>query len=139
MNFDKLYVKLGNLIMYFQRIESDLKIIYSWINSANNFSLNMKKLRGITLGKVVKMIKEFQETSNMFILTPDDFRILNSLTKKRNYWVHESFEFIYLPEDEITKEYNKIFKLATKDLNEFSHLAFVIQNFRLKIVNTTVM
>ncbi|GAA7946661.1 hypothetical protein COL447_14650 [Helicobacter pylori] len=45
----------------------------------------MKKLRGITLGKVVKMIKEFQETSNMFILTPDDFRILNSLTKKRNY------------------------------------------------------
>ena len=58
MNFDKLYVKLGNLIMYFQRIESDLKIIYSWINSANNFSLNMKKLRGITLGKVVKMIKE---------------------------------------------------------------------------------
>ena len=40
MNFDKLYVKLGNLIMYFQRIESDLKIIYSWINSANNFSLN---------------------------------------------------------------------------------------------------
>ena len=104
MNFDKLYVKLGNLIMHFQRFESDLKIIYSWINSANNFSLNMKKLRGITLGKVVKMIKEFQETSNMFILTPDDFRILNSLTKKRNYWVHESFEFI----SEIVTHINEI-------------------------------
>lgn len=86
-------VKHSELIEYYQLIEMHLKGICAAldVDKENSWFDKLDDFEADPLGKLLKKIKKLQSKKNYKLLKDDDFRELDELRKKRNYWVHQCF------------------------------------------------
>ena len=90
------YQKLGELLMFCQCIEHDVKIIYATM-LIGDYEENYSSLEKKSLGTMVKLLENLDKEDTDLWLSEENYRILYSITDERNYWVHSVYtEYVYI-------------------------------------------
>ena len=89
--------KHSELIEYYQYIEMHLKYIcVNLIGKRQGYLFErFEEFQSDTLGKLIRLIGEYQEQNQAEWFTPDDLEVLEALRGSRNYWVHACFSEEY--------------------------------------------
>lgn len=135
MNRETFRQNHSEIIMYFQCIEQDLK----WIVAARkkgNFNANIYDLEHVNLGETIMEIKEMDEKGLSVGFSDEDYRVLEKIREKRNYWCHQCFlDYVYLADEkERENMYEKIALRLEGDLLRVRSLHLHIQSLRLKLL-----
>ena len=86
-------VKHSEMIEYYQLIEFHLKGICAslladgdrgWLDRLNDYETD-------TMGQMLRKIRSIQAQKQISLLSSEDLDTLDSLRKKRNYWIHLCF------------------------------------------------
>ena len=85
--------KHSELIEYYQYIELHLKYICVGLMGKKEGYLfeRFEEFQSDTLGKLIRLIREYQEQKQAEWFTPEDFEALEVLRGWRYYWVHACF------------------------------------------------
>ncbi|MDY4787774.1 MAG: hypothetical protein SO253_00465 [Bacilli bacterium] len=128
MSLEQFYLYIGELIMYFQVIERDLKIIYTSITS-NNFYVQYSDINNLSLGQMVGLMKEKQYFSS------NEIHQLQKMKHKRNYYVHQSFlSFVDNDHLEDSVEYQEVSNKLMEDHNFFENLCIKVSNLSKQFI-----
>ncbi|MDE5767297.1 MAG: hypothetical protein K2H56_01995 [Malacoplasma sp.] len=120
-------------IMYYQLIESDLKIIYSLLKN-NNFLDSYLSVEKLPLGVIVEKLKKFDLSKNKNFLSHEDYNFLSQITKNRNYWAHDNFiEFLYSNDFENSKEYIRSSKRLLKDNERVRNVSLNVEKIKIDL------
>lgn len=95
MRFECFNIICADTMMYYQIIENDVKLIYSFMRQGdvyNNYNLMENK----TLRVMLKNLKELDESYGNPYVNSQYFNFLIQICDNRNHWAHKVFpEFIY--------------------------------------------
>lgn len=132
MTYDEFRLKHSDLISFFQFIESDLRLIYAGMLKGD-FKDNLDLLNKSNLGEIINQIRILDNSDGNKELNDDDYKLLNQIRKKRNYWCHQCYlDFLYIQDrSEQMNKFNEIALLLDKDYEKISKLYKSIQKFRL--------
>ena len=123
-------------IYYCQRIEHDLKWIYSYMRKGNQYE-NFEMLGKTTLGALVKKLKELDNSDNDPFISNDDYNFLKQMAEKRNCWCHQCFiDFIYENNFIVSPEYQKVCNKLIRDHSRFEIVSNNVEKVRLKAVES---
>lgn len=126
----------SEIIMFCQCIEYDLKIIYSYMCEGNQQE-NFKKLEKTTLGTLVKMLKELDNSDGELFISNDDYNFLKQMAEKRNYWCHRCFiDFIYNKNFANSKDYKKVCNKLQRDHGRLKRVSDSVEKVRSNAVKT---
>lgn len=125
---------VGELIMFCQCIEHDIKWIYAGMlkgNADNNF-INLQNKK-VTLGKAIDKLEILDNSKDPY-LSQNDYKLLKDVNKIRIHWAHNAYlEFIYCNSD---KEYQKNFTRQARrlenDYNRLKKLSDKIEKIRIE-------
>jgi hypothetical protein len=97
MELDELHCMLGQIIMYYQIIEHDLKMIYSAMCKGDmENTLDMIERNKWTLGHSVKELKKLDFSGSNSYISASDYNFLSQVAHKRDYWCHKTYlQFVY--------------------------------------------
>lgn len=144
MDFENFKYYHSSIILFCQRIEHDLKWIYSYMKyrytddtkePVDIFNeLNDKKWN---FGNILNELKVLDnKTGNENLISNDDYNFLKQMKDKRNFWCHKCFiEFIYSENWKCSNKYLKISKKLKSDYERFSKISEKIENLRLDFIN----
>lgn len=134
MTFDEFKILHSETIMFCQLIEHDLKWIFSFMHTGDQYE-NFEKLEKTTLGTLVNKLKELDNSDDDPFISNDDYNFLKQMTQKRNYWCHQCcVDFIYEKDFVQTKEYAKICDKLQRDHDRLSIVSDNVEKVRLKAV-----
>ena len=130
------YQKLGELLMFCQCIEHDVKIIYATM-LIGDYEENYSSLEKKSLGTMVKLLENLDKEDTDLWLSEENYRILYSITDERNYWVHSVYtEYVYIQD---YTQRNKVFIKKVNRLDNFygrmSKLHQKIEKLRIQLCN----
>ena len=121
-------------IYYCQRIEHDLKWIYSYMRKGNQYE-NFEMLGKTSLGVLVKKLKELDNSDNNPFISNDDYNFLKQMTEKRNYWCHQCYvDFVYENNYVCSPVYNKVCNRLVRDHDRFKTVSDNVEKARLKAI-----
>ena|SRR5690606_8363374 len=131
MQLKEFQTGVGEIIMYCQCIEHDMKWIYAGLIN-ESYIENFNAVEKFTLGQVVKEIRDKDYLDNMRWFSKDDYKLLSEVIGIRNYWAHHAFrDFVY--EGLKSEEYKKVFDRLLNDKNKLSKISQVVEKLRVKI------
>ena len=134
-NLEQYKLYLGEIILDFQTIESDLRLIYAGMLKGD-FEENcafVKKMPGI--GTVVKNLRELDNSDNRPYFNNKEYDYLSKIADKRNHYCHQCFlDFIYIENFENSREFKKSFDQLVKDCDEVSKIYRTVEQNRLKVL-----
>lgn len=115
--------KHSELIEYYQYVEMHLKYIcVKLIGKKEGFlAERFGEFQTDTLGKSIRLIKEYQEQKQIAWFTPEDFAALEALRESRNYWVHECFSgyvHITFRDGQVRKQNQLLLQKLVQDLQD---------------------
>ncbi len=133
MELEEFHQKVGEILMYCQCIEHDVKYIYAFM-ADGGFKKNMMEMedRRLTLGQVVHELQEYDQSWDEPLFNQEEYRTLFDIVHKRNYYAHSVYlSFCYL-DDEKDFEYSFARECRTieKDLQELSSLYDKVEDKR---------
>lgn len=115
---------VGEVIMYCQRIEHDMKVIYAALETdsvyaglktskskTDVFRENYKKIESKSMGDILKKLKNLDAFNPYFYAS--EYEWLEKLKDIRNHWAHEGYlQFLY----SVGKDYEENFRIQAKKL-----------------------
>lgn len=114
---------LGSTIIICQQIEQDVKIMYASMLEGD-FNKNMRRVDNETLGYVLKLLQELDNSDRKPYLSKKEYKMLYEITDIRNYWAHEGcIQVIYSGLFSRGKNLRKQYDLLQEDYNKLSYLA----------------
>ena len=118
MTRDQFKLIHSELIMQVQLIENDLRLIYASMN-AGVFEDNYDNLEQANLGKIIRPLKELDNSDGAPELSDKDYETLNQIREIRNYWCHQCYlDYIYIVDDNAQeKKFQKIAERLHQDGN----------------------
>lgn len=137
-DLETFHCYVGKIMMFCQCIENDIKWIYSGIKKGDiNKTLNDLEVNKVTLGNVLRMLKELDNSDNKPYLNQNDYNLLSKITSIRNFWAHKGYlEFVY----KNSQEWHNAFKITARrlesDYNLLSKLTSSIEEVRLDVLKT---
>lgn len=100
-DIDTLHHDVGEILMYCQCIEHDIKCIYAFM-ADGGFERNMIKMdeERWTLGQTLHELKQYDQSWDHPFFSEEDYATLEEITRKRNYYAHTVYlRFSYLSEE----------------------------------------
>ena len=118
MTRDQFKLVHSELIMQVQLIENDLRLIYASMK-AGVFEDNYDNLEQANLGKIIRALKELDNSDGAPELSDKDYETLNQIREIRNYWCHQCYlDYIYIVDDNAQeKKFQKIAERLHQDGN----------------------
>ncbi len=132
MDFKDFKILHSETIMYYQIIEHDLKFIYAYMLKGN-IDKHFDFIETKTLGQMVKMLKELDNSDGKPLISSDDYNFLSQICKNRNLWAHQTFtEFIYIKDFIYSREYQKQCDKLIKDHDRVYRACDILEGIRIK-------
>ena len=134
MSFRDFIYYVGEVIMYCQVIENDIKHIYdSMLNcdyKANFYNLLKEKM---TLGQTIINLQELDYSDNDHFFNADDYEYLLKITSIRNHWAHSGYiKFIYLDNFPTSSEYEAESQRLKEDHDKLKEYYKIVNDTRKK-------
>ena len=129
--WDDFHFYVGRTIMHCQTIEHDIKLIYAGMKAGDmDDTLDMIEEKKMTLGMVLKNLKELDHSDDNHFFSDSDFELLKDITNIRNHWAHKAYcEFVY------SRDNNDFIRQARRlenDHNRLERLSETIEKVRFK-------
>ena len=136
MNFEEYKILHSETIMYYQIIEHDIKYIYSFMlkgDAKEHLDMIEKK----TLGQMVKMLKELDNSDGKPLISPGDYNFLSQICENRNLWAHSCYtEFVYIDNFRYSDEYNRQSEKLRKDHDRVERASGILEKIRIDYCST---
>jgi len=130
---EHFYSLHGELIKFYQIIENDIKWIYSFMLEGNPNKTRMN-VSNYTLGQILNELKRLDNSDDNPCISPADYKFLNKMTDKRNYWCHQCYiDFVYEDNCFKSKEFNTVYDKLIKDYSQASQVVQNVQELKLKL------
>jgi len=133
MDFKEFKFYIGEIVIFTQIIETDIKIIYTNVAPGNK-QTTWDSIKKDSLGTIVKKLEELD--SKRQLLTADDYYYLQMIAGIRNHWCHEtSRNFLFAGSDFTTSAGYKTECLRlVDDHNKLAHIYKALEELRIKTV-----
>lgn len=135
MELETFHQKVGEILMYCQCIEHDVKCIYAFM-ADGGFKENMQRFKEekLTLGQIVYMLKAYDQSWDTPFLSEEDYDILFEVVHKRNYYAHNVYlSFCYLvSEEDFDRVYEDECSLLLADVKKLSYLYEKVEEKRIE-------
>ena len=126
---DTFNAVVGETLMYCQRIEHDIKVIYASMLKGE-MEGNLDLVRRETLGTVLVALENLDFSDNNPMFSREDYRLLKEIKNIRNFIAHQCYvDFLYLDDYnfnlKLDQNYQKIcdFNMKMKKLSNFVETA----------------
>ncbi len=126
---DTFNAVVGETLMYCQRIEHDIKVIYAAMLKGE-MEGNLDLVRRETLGTVLVALENLDFSDNNPMFSREDYRLLKEIKNIRNFIAHQCYvDFLYLDDYnfnlKLDQNYQKIcdFNMKMKKLSNFVETA----------------
>lgn len=134
MTLESFHTTLGQIVMYCQIIEHDVKLIYATMQRGdveqNYAALERERL---TLGQAVMCLEQLDRSDGRSYLGSGDYALLRDIAKMRNHWCHETFlQFIYDQNFYTGEKYQTECRRLSADRDKLAKLYVTIENARLQ-------
>ena len=121
---------VGNLIMFCQCIEHDIKLIYAKMLKGED-SINYISVERLTLGVVIKKLKHLDYSDEEHWFSESDYSLLERIANIRNFWAHSAYvDFVYSGAD-FNLKFGKVSKRLLKDFSRLEKLHKNIESIRI--------
>lgn len=132
MDINDFKILHSETIMYYQLIEHDLKLIYSYMRKGD-IGEHFDKIENKTLGQMVKMLKDLDNSDGKPLILLSDYNFLSQICENRNLWAHNCFtEFIYNEKWENSNEYKRLCDKLVKDHDRVSKASNILEEIRIQ-------
>ena len=132
MNFEEFKNFYALTMMFYQRIEHDIKLIYAFMlkgDAGDNFD----SIENETLGTMIRTLEKLDYSDNKPFISKDDYHFLKKICDRRNYWAHHAFiDFIYDDDPLLSKEYKDICRSLEKDYREVEKASDILEKMRVE-------
>jgi len=127
----------SELIQQVQGIEYDLKLIYAAIKDGD-FEENYKSVQNFSLGEIARDLKELDYSDNIPDLSEQEYELIDSIRKIRNYWCHQCYiDYMYIANDCLREEkFQQIAQKLKKDEEKTYSLFRKLEKFRITELKT---
>jgi len=126
---------VGETLMYCQRIEHDVKIIYAaMLKGDMNENINLVKRE--TLGTVFVALSALDNSDGNPIFSNRDYAILKQIKNARNFIAHQCYvDFLYLNDDDFYKKFSENRQKIEVFKNNFKNLSSFVENARFSVLS----
>lgn len=126
---------VGETLMYCQRIEHDVKIIYAaMLKGDMNENINLVKRE--TLGTVLVALSALDNSDGNPIFSNRDYAILKQIKNARNFIAHQCYvDFLYLNDDDFYKKFSENRQKIEVFKNNFKNLSSFVENARFSVLS----
>lgn len=126
---------VGETLMYCQRIEHDVKIIYAaMLKGDMNENINLVKRE--TLGTVLVALSALDNSDGNPIFSNRDYAILKQIKNARNFIAHQCYvDFLYLNDEEFYKKFSENRQKIEVFKNNFKNLSSYVENARFSVLS----
>ena len=133
MDFNDFKILYAETMMFYQLIENDIKLIYSYMRKGNVIQ-HLESVESKTLGQMIRTLKELDESDGKPLISADDYNFLSQICDNRNHWAHQTFiEFVYIQNDAFSSnEYKKQCDKLVKDHNRVQRASEILEKIRIK-------
>ena len=133
MNFVDFRIMYADLMMDYQAIEHDIKLIYYYMINDNDEDGSIKEeIRLYSLKKAIEALRELDNSDDNPLLTSESYDLLMKLNGHRNHWAHEVFQnFMYEENFEKTKEYRLEVQKLKEDYNLIENIYQQLEKIRI--------
>lgn len=132
MNFEEFKSFYALTMMFYQRIEHDIKLIYAFMLKGDADD-NLDSIENETLGVMIRALEKLDYSDNKPFINKDDYRFLKRICDRRNYWAHQAFiDFIYDDDPLLSKEYKDICRSLEKDYREVEKASDILEKMRVE-------
>jgi hypothetical protein len=130
-DWDDFHFYVGRTIMHCQTIEHDIKLIYAGMKAGDmDENLNLIDEKKMTLGMVLKNLKELDYSDNNHFFSEGDYDLLKNITEIRNHWAHKAYcEFVYSDNE---SDFIRQARRLENDHNRLEKLSETIEKVRFK-------
>lgn len=125
---------VGEMLMYLQCIEHDIRYIYSYMADGGfESNLSMIDEEKWTLGELIHSLEEIDGEYGSSLFSPDEYKLLYSVVRIRNHYAHKVYlSFCYEDDEESFKEaYESECIRLEKEKEEISSLYEAVERIRL--------
>lgn len=122
---------VGRVMMHCQTIEHDIMLIYAGMK-AGDMDEHLKEIKEkkLTLGQVLKHLKDLDRTDDNHFFSDEDYSLLKQIRDIRNHWAHEAYcEFVYSNNDD---DFIRQARRLENDHNRLEKLSKTIEDVRLR-------
>ena len=131
---DKFHTLVGETVMQCQRIEFDVKVIYSAM-LAGDMNENFQSVRQLALGQIITELELLDTTSKTPCFSKSDYRLLKDIRNVRNWLAHNSYmDFLY--DEGVTQQenLNASYKKLVTFNSRMACLSNQVENVRLELL-----
>lgn len=126
---------VGELIMFCQCIEHDIKWIYAGMLKGDvdeNF-VELQRTRA-TLGTTIAKLESLDNSRDPY-LSQNDYKLLKDVNNIRIHWAHNAYlEFIYCDNREYQENFIRQARRLENDYNRLQKLSDKIEKIRLNVL-----
>lgn len=134
VRLDNFHLLIGETLMYCQRIEHDIKIIYSAMLNGD-IKDNLKLVEKETLGTVLVALRALDESDSSPMFSKQDYLTLKEIKNIRNFIAHRCYiDFLYLSEEFFNEKLNETYKKLDFYNKTLSSLASLVEKARFSIL-----
>lgn len=139
MNLIEFKIMHSETVMYYQIIENDLKLIYTCRKYGNVNYENFRKTENMTLGTVINVLKELDNSDGKPWISASDYNFLKQIKENRNFWAHHNFlDFIYEGDSENSDKYSKQCQKLKKDHKRLGVVYKNLEDIRIEVLRNNV-
>lgn len=132
MDFDTYKILHSETLMYYQKIEHNLKCIYAYMREGK-VDDNFEKIENVTLGQVIKKLQDLDNSDGNPLISAGDYNFLSQIKDNRNLWAHHNFiEFIYEKDFSNSKKYKKQCERLQRDHDRVSRACSILEEIKEK-------
>ena len=136
MDFDDYKLIYSEVMMYYQIIEKDLKLIYSYIHIGDPVE-NYDRIKNKTLGQMIIDLKKLDNEDGKPDISLSDYNFLHQISKNRNMWAHSNFiDFMYEENPFESIAYLKQCKRLQKDHDRLQSVYKNLETLRINIFSS---
>ena len=131
MDFITFKIRYAETMLYYQRIENDIKYIYAYMKKGNIYK-HFDEIDNKTLGQMIRKLKCLDYSDNKPLISLDDYNFLTQICDNRNHWAHAVFtKFIYIEDFLSSTEYKKQSLKLEKDHQRVESASNILENIRI--------
>ena len=132
-DIETFHTYVGRTIMHCQTIEHDIKLIYAGMKAGNmDKTLDIIAEKRMTLGMVLKNLKELDRSDNKPFFSESDYDLLKQITVIRNHWAHKAYcEFLYSDDE---NDFVRQARRLENDHNRLEGLSETIEDVRFRVL-----
>lgn len=133
LDFNFFKILYGETMMYYQLIENNIKLIYSYMHKGNVVQ-HFEAVESKTLGQMIRTLKKLDESDGKPLINAADYNFLAQICDNRNHWAHQAFiEFMYVQENTFnSKKYKKQCDKLAKDHDRVKRASEILEKIRIE-------